>query len=244
MKPKLLITIPCFNEELILEKNMAKVLDFARANLGAYDWTIQIIDNASTDRTYEIAKKLEASTPNMCVAQCPISGRGAALTHVWRDTHGYDMYSYFDIDLATDLKDFPVLLTSVQQGDHIVVGSRYVPGALIQRSFKREFLSRVYNKLLSIFFKVRFKDAQCGFKAFHGQTLPVLLSHVKDHGWFWDTEIMIHAQNAGYSVREIPVSWHEVRDEIRQSKVTPFREVMRQLKNIAKLKLRLLLNGR
>src|SRR6185436_9595482 len=91
----------------------------------------------------------------------------------------------------------------------------------------------------SVFFSVNFRDAQCGFKAFDGSTLSKLLPFVKDTGWFWDTELMIYAQKMGYSIREVPVNWNEVRDEIRKSKVSPFTEVMRQLKNIAELKMRL-----
>ncbi len=243
MKPKLLITLPCFNEELILEKNFQIIKAFAELNLLKYDWHILIIDNASDDKTYEIAKKLQVQFLELMVSQCLKKGRGVALNTTWLNFPGYDVYSYFDIDLATDMKDYHKLLSAIENGDHIAIGSRYVSGSDIKRSPKREFLSRIYNGLLRMFFGVRFLDAQCGFKAFHGPSLPVLLAKTKDPGWFWDTEIMIHAQNCGYTVREIPVSWREIRDELRQSKVSPFQEVARQLKNIAILKWRLLNNG-
>jgi hypothetical protein len=43
---------------------------------------------------------------------------------------------------------------------------------------------------------------------------------------------MILAELLGYRTLEVPVTWREVRDELRQSKVSHWSEVSRQLKNI------------
>ena len=137
-----------------------------------------------------------------------------------------------------DCKDIKTLLTKIDDGYHIAVGSRYIPGADIKRSPKREFLSRIYNILLKLFFNVKFRDAQCGFKAYHGEAVADIIPRVEDTGWFWDTESMILAQRKGYKIAEIPVKWQEVRDEIRRSKVSPFIEVVRQLINIYLLRKR------
>lgn len=236
---KLLITIPCYNEELILEKNTEVLLDYARKNLSDYECNFLIIDNASDDNTYKIARQLAATHPNILVNQCFEKGRGAALRASWLEHQDYDVYAYMDIDLATDLNQFKDLISKIESGNQIAIGSRYVSGAKIKRSPKREFLSRIYNLLLKMFFNVKFKDAQCGFKAFRGDVLKLLLPKTKDNGWFWDTEILILAERAGYRIYELPVSWIEVRDEIRKSKVSPFVEVIRQLKNIAQLRKRL-----
>jgi glycosyltransferase involved in cell wall biosynthesis len=233
---KLLITLPCYNEEEILDKNARVILSFIEDNLQEYDWKLLIVDNASTDRTYQIATNLARENPRVITYQCFEKGRGVALTRAWSKFVGYDTYSYMDIDLATDLRDFKNLLSHVENGHPVVVGSRYTNGADIQRLPKREFLSRIYNGMLRLFFGVKFKDAQCGFKAFNGSTLSALLPHTSDAGWFWDTELLILAERAGHEVKEIPVVWREIRDEIRKSKVSPFVEVARQLKNIYKLR--------
>jgi glycosyltransferase involved in cell wall biosynthesis len=195
-----------------------------------------IIDNASTDKTFQISNKLSQENPEILVTQCLDKGRGAALTKTWLANHGHDIYAYMDIDLATDLKDFPVLLSHIEEGHKVVTGSRYTEGADIERLPKREFLSRIYNGLLKLFFGVKFRDAQCGFKAFDGATLAGILPATKDNGWFWDSELLILAERAGHQVKEVPVVWREIRDEIRKSKVSPFTEVVRQLKNILYLR--------
>ena len=235
---KLLITLPCFNEEQVLEKNIKTILDYAQKELNDYDWTILVIDNASSDKTFEIAKKLNQQNPKILITQYLQKGRGAALKNMWQANSGYDIYSYMDIDLATDISHFSDLIRKID-GYNITVGSRYVSGANAQRSFKRKFMSKVYNLLLKLFLKVDFKDAQCGFKAFDKKSIINILPKTFDSGWFWDTEFMILAERSGYKIIEIPVAWREVRDEIRESKVSPLAEAFKQLKNIRTMKTRL-----
>ena len=88
-------------------------------------------------------------------------------------------------------------------------------------------------------FSVKFKDAQCGFKAFDSQVVSDIVPQVADTGWFWDTELMILAERKGYKINELPVRWREIVDELRKSKVSPFTEVLRQLKNIVRLRIRI-----
>lgn len=236
---KLLITLPCFNEEQVLEKNVNTIFSYAQKELSGYDWTILIIDNASDDKTFEIAKKLNQQNPKILIEKYLKKGRGAALKNIWQTHGGYDIYSYMDIDLATDLNHFSDLVRKLDDGYNIAVGSRYVPGAKAQRSFKRKFMSKVYNLLLKLFLKVDFKDAQCGFKAFDSKSITNILPKTFDSGWFWDTEFMILAERGGYKIIEIPVAWREVRDEIRESKVSPLAEAFKQLKNIRLMRARL-----
>ncbi len=232
--------MPCFNEEQVLEKNVNTIFNYAQKELSDYDWSILVIDNASSDKTFEIAKKLNQQNPKILIAQYLKKGRGAALKNTWLANGGYDLYSYMDIDLATDLNHFSDLIRKVDIGGYnIAVGSRYVPGANAQRSFKRKFMSKVYNLLLKLFLKVDFKDAQCCFKAFDSKSIINILPRTFDSGWFWDTEFMILAERGGYQIIEIPVAWREVRDEIRESKVSPLAEAFKQVGNIYDLRKRL-----
>lgn len=241
---KLLITIPCYNEELVLAKNLRQIYDYATENFTDYDWRILIIDNASKDRTWQVAQEEGTRRPEkIIIDQETISGRGVALRLAWAKFPDYDVYAYMDADLATDLKDFRSLVTKVSSGYDLVTGSRYLKESDIVRDPKREFLSRVYNWLLKIVLGVSFKDAQCGFKAFSGKLVAELIPLTEDAGWFWDTELMIMAIRRGYRVLELPVSWREIRDEIRHSTVSHWAEVRRQLKNIYLMRRRLKKNN-
>jgi len=237
---KLLITIPCYNEEIVLKKNIKIISQYAQDNFYEFEWRILIIDNASKDSTWQVAQVIKQEKNEKIILDQEFDkGRGVALRKAWQKFSDYDIYSYMDADLATDLKDFKLLISKVSEGFDFVTGSRYLREADVKRDFKREFLSRIYNFILKIYLGVKFKDAQCGFKAFSKRLTQELIPQTQDAGWFWDTELMILAYRHNYKVLEIPVSWREVRDELRASKVSHWSEVKRQLKNIYKMKKRL-----
>ena len=63
--------------------------------------------------------------------------------------------------------------------------------------------------MLRSYLAVSFHDAQCGFKALTAQAAHVLLPQVKDDEWFFDTELLVRAQQAGMTMLELPVRWVE-----------------------------------
>ncbi len=243
---KLLITLPCYNEELVLEKTVFTLVEYARANLAAYDWKILVIDNNSKDRTPAIAEKLRADSGGRVIVETVRApGRGIAVRTAWLALPGYDIYSYMDTDLATDIKDFSFIVKKVDEGYDLATGSRYLPHSDVQRTFKRKVLSKAYNMLLKAVLKVDFMDAQCGFKAMSARLIKEVFPETHDDGWFWDAETMILACRGGYRVLEVPVTWREVRDELRASKVSVWSEVVKNLGNIYRMRARLATyNGR
>jgi len=65
----------------------------------------------------------------------------------------------------------------------------------------------VYNILLRLVLRVRFKDAQCGFKALRADVARSLLPDVVNRNWFFDTELLVRAERAGLRIHELPVDW-------------------------------------
>lgn len=236
---KLLITIPCFNEELVLEKTVFSVLEYADEHLKQYDWKILILENNSIDKTLEIAEKFKISNSKILVDEVKSPGRGRALRESWGRHLGYDVYVYMDADLATDIKDLAFTISKVVDGYDIVVGSRYIPYANVKRSILRKTLSYIYNFLLRFVLNVKFKDAQCGFKAMSKRLVQDMIPKTLDNGWFWDTELMIISVYFNYSLLEVPVTWQETRDELRRSTVSIWSEIIRNTKNIWVMKQRL-----
>jgi hypothetical protein len=117
---------------------------------------------------------------------------------------------YMDVDLSTDLSMITPLLAGVcEEGYAIAYGSRLAKGANIERSFKREINSRGYVLLFKLLFRAKFSDAQCGFKAITREAAQALLPLVQDGEWFFDTELLILAQQRGYKMKEVPVKWVE-----------------------------------
>ena len=63
--PSVEITVPVYNEEKELEKNITKLFNFCSKNLKDYDWKIIIADNASNDNTPIIAANISKNNPRI-----------------------------------------------------------------------------------------------------------------------------------------------------------------------------------
>lgn len=202
------ITIPVYNEEHELEKHIFLLHEFCKKNLSMYDWHITIADNASTDKTATIAKKLAKTHPQIHYLRLEQKGRGRAVKQIWKDSHA-DFLSYMDLDLSTDLKHLPKLFQALDKGFDIAIGSRLAKGAQVEgRTLIRELTSRTLNFFfIQLFFHTHFTDAQCGFKAVTRDVVTDLMPHIEDNGWFFDGELLIVGEKSGYKIYEEPVHW-------------------------------------
>jgi hypothetical protein len=121
-----------------------------------------------------------------------------------------DVVSYMDVDLSTNLQSFLPLIAPLATGhSDVAIGSRLLKGAVVTRQWKREIISRCYNLLIKILFRNRFSDAQCGFKAVKRSVARQLLPEIENNEWFFDTELLLLAEERGLRVYEVPVDWIE-----------------------------------
>ncbi|MHB8523712.1 MAG: glycosyltransferase [Limisphaerales bacterium] len=191
-----------------------------------------IADNGSTDSTEERAKELAQQFEQVRVAHLPEMGRGRALKEVWSESQA-DVLSYMDVDLSTDLSALPQLITAVTDGGFdLAVGSRLLPGSVVRRSWKRECISRCYNRLVKLVFHTRFSDAQCGFKAITNKAALELLPLVEDGNWFFDTELLVLAEKLEYRLCDVPVKWTDDAD----SRVRIVRTALEDLSGLIRLR--------
>lgn len=208
-KPPLInVTIPVYNEQEILASSIETLHAFLTDHC-RFDWEIVVANNASTDRTLEIAKSLAKKYRKVRTVHLDQKGRGRALKKVWMGSKA-TILSYMDVDLSSNLFAFPPLIEAlISGGFDIGIGSRLLKASTTRRSIKREVISRTYNLLVKSFFFTRFSDAQCGFKALTRRAADELLPKIEDTGWFFDTELLVIAERLGYSIFDLPVSWIE-----------------------------------
>ena len=227
------VVIPVYNEEVALSGSVAKLRAFLQENL-ALPWTIVIADNGSIDHTLAVAQKLAGQYLGVTYIHLPEKGRGRALRKAWLESTA-DIVSYMDVDLSTDLKAFPPLVTAIaEEGYDVAIGTRLASQSQTKRSLKREFISRCYNLLVKAMFFTRFSDAQCGFKALSRKAVQELVPLIENQEWFFDTELLILAEKKGYRVKEIPVEWVEDPD----TRVKIRKTVMEDLKGLWRLRSR------
>jgi glycosyltransferase involved in cell wall biosynthesis len=201
------VVIPIYNEEAELEDSIRKLHSYLTKYFVAYNWHITIADNASTDKSWNVAKKIAKTLPHVSVFHMDQKGRGRAVKKVWQDSNA-DIVSYMDVDLSTDLKNFNGLISALQQNADIAIGSRLLKKSkVLNRTPKREILSRGYNILIKLFFGSHFSDAQCGFKAVTRRVVKEVIPYIHDNEWFFDSELLILGEKMGYRIHEEPVYW-------------------------------------
>jgi glycosyltransferase involved in cell wall biosynthesis len=204
--PDVEVVLPAYNEMRQLAASVRTLRSFLDESF-PYRARIVIVDNASTDRTWAVARHLADTVAGVDAVHLDRKGRGRALRAAWtRSTAA--VVAYMDVDLATDLRAFlPLVAPLVAGHSDIAIGTRLAPGAHVIRGARRELLSRSYNLLVRTALNSSCSDAQCGFKAMRREAATELLPLVEDNEWFFDTELLIVAERIGLRIHELPVDW-------------------------------------
>jgi glycosyltransferase involved in cell wall biosynthesis len=229
--PDIEVVVPVYNEAHVVEANVRGLHAYLR-NCLPYTSTITVVDNASTDGTFDIAHSLSYELEGMNVMRLRDKGRGRALRSAWIGSDAR-VVAYMDVDLSTDLTALEPLIEPLLDGSSdLGVGSRLAPGAVVARSRRRELISRAYNLLVRRLLRSRVSDAQCGFKAARRETIQALLPLVEDESWFFDTELIHVAERLQMRIHEVPVEWTEDSD----SRVRLIATAIEDLRGIARLR--------
>lgn len=215
---RIIIAIPAFNEERIITETLRSLQHFMRENFAHDDYSVVVSDNASTDTTVEKAQTMAEKDKHILYFHVNQKGKGIAVLSAWKHFPA-DVYCFMDADMATDIVSLPALIAAVKNGHDIAVGSRFLPESLVDRTLFRQIVSRGYSLFIRSIIGTRIKDLPCGFKAVNARVVHELIDSVENKTWFFDSELVLRAEHAGYSIAEIAVSWSEKNDAVRASRV-------------------------
>jgi dolichyl-phosphate beta-glucosyltransferase len=171
---------------------------------------VLVVDNASTDRTSEVARI--ANTPELPVrvTRCPRAGKGAAVRHgVGLSTH--DVVGFMDADCATDLAALRVAIDLLADGADLAIGSRALDGSRTwaRHSKVREHGATLFRSLAGTLVP-GVRDTQCGFKLMRGDLAREIFGELRTDGFSFDVELLARALARGHSVAEFPVVWTDM----------------------------------
>jgi putative flippase GtrA len=224
------IVVPVFDEAAVLDRSIRALHDYL-ADRFPLPWLITIVDNASTDATWEHAAALHADLPDVQAMRLGAKGRGRALRAAWSQSPA-PVVAYMDVDLSTNLDALLPLVAPLLSGhSDVAIGTRLAAGARVTRGPKREAISRTYNLILRTTLHSGFSDAQCGFKAVRREVAQALLPLIEDQGWFFDTELLVLAEHNGLRIHEVPVDWVDDPD----SRVDIVRTATDDLKGVGRM---------
>lgn len=229
--PHVLLVIPIYNEEKIIENTVRETIKYLNENT-KYSYILVVADNASTDSSPEIVKNLQKEIPFLEYVRLPKKGRGLALHTVWKDFNA-EVVAYMDADLSSPLTSLPNIIDPILNNESdVTFGSRLLPpGQAINRKGKRELTSQGYNFLLQFILGATFKDAQCGFKAISKEKFNQVEEEIKNQNWFYDTELLLISQYKGLRLKEVPITWVDDPD----SSVKVFKTIVENLKEMGRV---------
>lgn len=196
--PELSIFFPFWNEEQNLESVIKKAIPVAEKF--ADKWEIIMVDDGSSDKTLEIAKKLESQDPRLiAVTHDKNRGYGAALKTGFEKAR-YDYIVFNDGDGQFDLGEIDNFLEKVEKADMVI-------------GFRKKRLDNPFRHLLMnllkvwdfVFFGFKFKDIDCGFKLFTRNALNKILP-LNSEGAMITTEILAKAKKAQLKIAEVEVN--------------------------------------
>ena len=202
---KITLVLPVFNEEDKIENNVNEVISFLKYNLHKFE--VIIAENGSTDNTFNKALKISEENNHIKVIHIEEAGRGKALKEAFKQASAPDIIGYMDADLPFELEDYLDALNKlIKEKADIVIGSRNIPGAYVERPLIRYFLSRLFNFLVKIFLGLNISDSQCGIKILRKKKFLKIADKIIDNNWFFDTELIFWFNRSGYSIKEVPVN--------------------------------------
>lgn len=232
-EPLLSIIVPAFNEENRLPDTLEKLLEYLRAQ--SYLSELLIIDNASQDRTFEIAQtcaeKCGGDIP-IRVYQEPLRGKGAAVrTGMLRASGKYRFMC--DADLSMPVSEINRFLPPALNDADIAIASREAPGAVrYGEPAYRHLVGRVFNWLIRLLVLPSLHDTQCGFKCFKAAAAQDLFSSLTITGWSFDVEVLYIARRRGYHIVELPIPWYYN----PQSRISVARDSFQMVLDILKIR--------
>jgi dolichyl-phosphate beta-glucosyltransferase len=204
--PWLSVIVPAYNEERRLPATLEKLRAYLSRQPFSHD--VWVVDNGSTDRTADLVRSFAQRYPALRLVQSSVRGKGVAVRTGMLAAQG--QYRFLcDADLSMPVEEFELFYPPRLIGADVAIGSREAEGS---RRFGepgyRHLTGRVFSLAVKLLVMRGFEDTQCGFKCFRAAAAEDLFSRQRFDGWSFDVEVLYLARRRGFSIREIPVSWH------------------------------------
>ena len=207
MEPGYSIVIPAYNESGRLGATLNRVLAYVHAQ--GWDAEVIVVNDGSGDNTAEIVGTLADRDPALRLIENPGNrGKGYSVRNGMLHAKG-QIVLFSDADLSSPIEEAPKLFRALEAGADVAIGSRWLRAETqTQRQpLHRQIFGRIFNLLLRLTLGLKFKDTQCGFKAFKQSAVRAIFPHQRIERWGFDPEVLFLARKSGFKVTEVPVAW-------------------------------------
>ena len=184
------IIVPAFNEEENIRPLAESLTEMIERE--GLDAEIVLVDDGSTDRTWDRALEMENKYPNFKAVRLRVNrGKTGALVAGFENATG-DIYVVYDADLQFHPDDIPPMIAEIENGADVVTGWK-------QGKYAKWFVSGIYNFLSRHLFGLDVHDLN-SMKAFRKEVIEGMALRKG-----WHRYMVALAADQGFHIREIKV---------------------------------------
>jgi glycosyltransferase involved in cell wall biosynthesis len=207
-EPSLLLLIPAYNEEARIEPVLRDYARFFQENYHG-KFQIVVVLNGCRDNTLGVVQRVGRDFFSISQLDFPAPiGKGGALIEGLKLAPLADLIGYVDADGATPARAYLDLVKKIGAAD-CVIGSRWLPGAVIHQSQtgNRQFASRVFHLIVQTLFWMNIRDTQCGAKVMKRAVVEKIHPALRIADMAFDINLLYSMKRAGFKILEVPTEW-------------------------------------
>lgn len=232
---RLTVVVPAYNEASRIDASLTRILEYLNASPSSSE--LIVVVDGSTDDTLRRAEAAQPGRVSLRVIHSHVNhGKGFAVRQGMLAARGrYVLFS--DTDLSTPIEEAGRLVTAIEEGADVAIGSRSLAGSdvRVRQPLWRESMGRAFNWFVQRLALPGIIDSQCGFKCFRREAARRLFERQRLDGFAFDVEVLYLARVFGYRIVEVPVVWIDEPN----SKVHPVRDSAQMLLDLARIRWRI-----
>lgn len=213
-----LLVIPAFEESARLPQYLEAL--GAELSAAGLNVRVQVVDDGSSAaerrKLADVVRGFSERWPAIApVLELPMNrGKGGAIMAGWASARGARHLAFVDADGAIPAGEvarvFRLALAADSARKSYFASRVKMLGRVVERSFSRHLIGRVYASLVGTLVHSGIYDSQCGFKVVPGEALPALLEMIREHRFAFDVELLTALVELGFPIEEVPIDWRDI----------------------------------
>tara|TARA_B100001248_G_scaffold122498_2_gene91696 strand:+ start:1480 stop:2178 length:699 start_codon:yes stop_codon:yes gene_type:complete len=200
---KLTVIVPFYNEQDLLLKSVSRLNEQNIAD------NILLIDDSSSDNSYQIAESIQSQNPHIKLLKTKKNlGKGGAIKLGIENTES-DYIIVHDADLEYDPKNIKTALDLAKEQNQekiVILGSRFIGNIKRKNLYRRTFIANKFlSFLFSIFSGTNVSDVATCYKLISKNIYKNI--EITKNGFEFEVEILSKSLKLADRYLEIPINY-------------------------------------